>query len=188
MEIQTTNIDSLPMQTSGKEEQVQLIATEKQNPTVVNSAPNDKLNENEFITGLQKASSTGMTSLSSRDIPIDQTVQQQDIETKANYIPQSQGDYITQHQTTEEIIKQNTNKHLEKSKFDYFYNEFGIPILIIMVYFMYQLPAVRKLFLTTFPGCYTSMGEVNLTGRLVNAVFFGAITYAITKILTNISE
>jgi len=77
---------------------------------------------------LQKASSTGMTSLSSRDIPIDQTVQQQDIETKANYIPQSQGDYITQHQTTEEIIKQNTNKHLEKSKFDYFYNEFGIPI------------------------------------------------------------
>jgi len=32
MEIQTTNIDSLPMQTSGKEEQVQLIATENKIP------------------------------------------------------------------------------------------------------------------------------------------------------------
>lgn len=184
MAIQTTNIDTLPLQPSGNEEQVQLIATDKPVHEVVTQ---EKLNENEFITGLQKAVSSGMTSLPSRDIPIDQSAVQQDERTKANFIPQSQGDYITQHQTTEEIIKQNSNKHLDKNNVDYIYNEFGIPLLIVILYFMYQLPAVRKLFLSWFPSCYNHIGDINLSGRIVNALTFGIITYAITKLLDNIS-
>lgn len=183
MAIQTTNIDMLPLQPSGNEEQVQFITSEK----TVDTAPQEKLNENEFITGLQKAVSSGMTSLPSRDIPHDQSAVQQDVTTKANFIPQSQGDYITQHQTTEEIIKQNAIKHLDKNNVDYIYNEFGIPLLIIILYFMYQLPAVRKLFLSWFPFCYNHIGDINLSGRVINALFFGIMTYAITKLLDNIS-
>lgn len=189
MEIHTTSIDSLPLPSSEKEPHVQAITyTPEANTIVENTQSYHQLNENEFITGLQKASTAGMTTLPSRDIPQDSSSIQQDVHVKANFIPPSQSDYITQHQTTEEIMKQNLNKQLEKNKLDFLYNELAIPILIVMVYFMYQLPVVRKLFLTSFPFCYNQIGDINFTGRITHAVFFGGIIYAITKILYNISQ
>jgi hypothetical protein len=183
MEIQTTNIDALPLHSSGTEEHVQLTASEKE----PQKPPDNNLNENEFITGLQKAANNGMTGLPSRDIPHMESSVQQDIQATANYIPASQGDYITKHQTTEEIIKQNMDNDLEKNKIDHLFNEFAIPILIVILYFLYQLPAVRQFLLTSFPFCYNHIGEVNLSGRLVNAFIFGAIAYAITKLVHNIT-
>lgn len=183
MDIQTTNIDSLPLQSSGNEDNVQLNTTTKATNSLAKPVT-DKLDDNEFITGLQKAASTGMTALPSRDIPHDQTSIQQDHEVKANFIPASQGDYITQHQTTEEIIKQNLNKHLEKNQVDFLYNELAVPFLIVILYFMFQLPAVRKLFVTSLPFCYNHIGDINFTGRIMNAIIFGGVLYAVTKILS----
>lgn len=186
MDIQTTSIDSLPLSSSEKEPPVQNVNNAESNNAIVE--PTHNFNENEFITDLQKAAKSGMTTLPSRDVPQDTSNIQQDMHVKANFIPPTQGDYITQHQTTEDIMKQNSIKDLEKNKFDFLYNELAIPSLIVLVYFMYQLPAVRKIFLTTFPFCYNLTGDINFTGRIVNALFFGFTIYAITKILYNISQ
>ena len=112
MEIQTTNLDELPSNN------INLSTTEKNeliNNTGVQELNNRKMEEsvnNELINGLQQAATVGSTQLPSRDIPMDTNQIQQDESIKPNFVPQEnvQTDYITKHQTTEEIIRQNQNK------------------------------------------------------------------------------
>lgn len=165
MSIQTTSIDTLPVTEDDK-----------------------KLYENELITSLQKAASNGMTQLPSRDIPMNTATVHEDEEVRANYIPSIEGDYITKHQTSEEIVRQNAKKQREKDQWDDIFNELSFPLLVSTLYFMYQLPMVRKAFLNTLPMCYCASGEVNLTGRIVNGFVFGAIIYVITKFVSQISN
>lgn len=179
MSISTTNINDLPVK-----------ETNEKNTNISNETyDNTKINENELITGLQRAAASGATLLSSRDIPMDQSVIHEDKQIKANYIPQSlEGDYITKHQTSEEIIRQNAQKQQEKDKWDDIYAELSIPIFISALYFMYQLPAVRKLFINYIPMGYGKSGDINLTGRILNCIIFGIIVYASGKIITQLSK
>ena len=120
---------------------------------------------------------------------MDQNAIHADEQIKANYVPSSlEGDYITKHQTSEEIIRQNAKKQHDKDKWDDIYNEMSLPAMIAVLYFMYQLPVVRKLFITTLPMCYGKSGDINLVGRLVNCSMFGGIIYLSGKIVSQLSQ
>ena len=187
MSISTTCIDDLP--TRGGEENITLTASNKPQIKMPEQTAAKRLAENELITGIQKAASSGMTALPSRDIPMDQSVLHEDNQVKANYVPASlDGDYITKHQTSEEIIRQNAQKQHDKDRWDDIYSELSIPILISALYFMYELPAVRELFVNTLPMCYGKSGDINLTGRLANCVVFGIIIYSSGKIVSQLSH
>jgi hypothetical protein len=185
MSISTTSIDDLP--TGGVEENnnIQIKTTDGL------AEPSDmkRLAESELISGIQKAAANGMTMLPSRDIPMDQSAIHEDKQIKANYVPTTLGgDYITKHQTSEEIIRQNAQKQHEKDKWDDIYAELSIPILISALYFMYQLPAVRKLFINYIPFGYGKSGDINLSGRIANCLIFGTIIYMSGKIVTQLSR
>lgn len=189
MSISTTSIDDLP--TRGVEEtnnsNVNSLPVKN---TIISADPASmkRLAESELISGIQKAAANGMTALPSRDIPMDQSVLHEDTQIKANYVPASlEGDYITKHQTSEEIIRQNAQKQHEKDRWDDIYSELSIPLLISALYFMYQLPAVRKIFINTLPSCYGKSGDINLSGRLANCVIFGSIIYVSGKIVAQLS-
>ena len=187
MSISTTSIDDLP--TRSGDENITLTTNSNQQVKTSDQTVAKRLAENELITGIQKAASSGMTTLQSRDIPMDQSALHEDSQVKANYIPSSlEGDYITKHQTSEEIIRQNAQKQHDKDKWDDIYSELSIPLLISALYFMYQLPAVRKLFVNTLPACYWKSGDINLTGRLANCIVFGLIIYSSGKIVSQISR
>ena len=178
----TTSISDLP--TNSGEEPVKVIPDK-----ISETVDAKRLAENELITGIQKAASSGMTALPSRDIPMDQNAIHADEQIKANYVPSSlEGDYITKHQTSEEIIRQNAKKQYDKDKWDDIYNEASLPAMIAVLYFMYQLPIVRKLFITTLPMCYGKSGDINLAGRLVNCAMFGGIIYLSGKIVSQLSQ
>ena len=53
---------------------------------------------------------------------------------------------------------------------------------------MYQLPVVRKMFLSTLPMCYGKSGDINLTGRLINSLLFGAVIYGSSKLVQQLSR
>jgi len=71
-------------------------------------------NINQFVSGIQQASASGLTSLPSRDIPQSQSHLTQDQQMRPNYIPQETQnmDYITEHQTNEDIIR----KHAQSKR------------------------------------------------------------------------
>ena len=182
MSITTTSIDDLP--TSGGQENATAMSNK-----ITDKADARRLAENELITGIQKAASSGMTALPSRDIPMDQNAIHADEQIKPNYVPSSlEGDYITKHQTSEEIIRQNAKKQHDKDKWDDIYNEMSLPAMIAVLYFMYQLPVVRKLFITSLPMCYGKSGDINLAGRIVNCTIFGLIIYLSEKTVSHLSR
>ena len=154
----------------------------------VNKAEQLRERDNELITGIQKASANGMLGLPSRDIPMDKAAVTTDENVKPNFVPAHSNDYITEHVTSEEIIRQNAKKQQTQDAWDDVYAEISLPLLIAVFYFMYQLPAVRRAFMNTLPMCYSKSGEINLSGRLLNCLVFGGVIYASSKMVSQISR
>lgn len=150
---------------------------------------NTQLNLNEFVSGIQKASSSGALRLPSRDIPQDTTQHTNDQQIQPNFVPPTNAstDYITEHQTTEEILRLNARKENDNQTLDKIYSEISLPLMIAVFYFLYQLPIVRKTLLNTFPRCYTKSGDMNMTGFLLNSAIFGLAVYGTHKLVKYLS-
>jgi len=144
-----------------------------------NGNNNDNNNINDFVTSIQSAVSSGSLSLPSRDIPQTQTHITQDDEIKQNFIPGDNDDYIDEYRTKHDIMNNYMKKQENNNKADDFYNKLQTPILMSVLYFIFQLPVVRKLFLKLFPAFYHKDGNLNLTGFIVNSVLFSISYYII---------
>jgi len=140
-------------------------------------------NINQFVSGLQQASAAGLTTLPSRDIPQTQSHLTQDQQMQPNYVPQEQynTDYITEHQTNEDIIRKYNTKEQSDNSLDDFYNNIQTPILIAILYFLFQLPVVRKNVFKFLPSLFSKDGNPNLSGYVVNSAIFAALYFSLTK-------
>jgi len=68
------------------------------------------------------------------------------------------------------------------------YDEFQIPIIIGLLYFIFQLPIVRSKVLAMLPSLFNKDGNPNLTGYIVNSLFFGISYYVISRVLTHLQH
>ena len=145
-------------------------------------------NMSQFVTGLQQASQAGLTALPSRDIPQTQTHLTQDQHMQPNYVPQTQNnDYITDHQTNEDIIRRHAQKEQQSNSLDSFYNNLQAPILIAILYFLFQLPVVRKNIFKFAPALFNKDGNPNLIGYVINSAIFAGLYFSMTKGITYFS-
>ena len=145
-------------------------------------------NYNEMISQLQKASVSGATGLPTRDIPINPTVVNNDVEIKPNFIPQTDNnDYISNSISPEQLISQNNIKQNNIDKLDSFYNEFQLPLLVSVLYFLFQLPIFRKTVKKIFPVLFSNDGNPNLYGYLFNSVLFSTLFYILIKIVNQLT-
>ena len=146
---------------------------------------------NEFVTGIQQASASGATTLPSRDIP-QSTVHFSDEQVKPNFVPQpeqsEQQDYIQTSDTEQEILARRMNNGNSRDSLEILYDEFQIPIIIGLLYFIFQLPIVKSKFLTLLPSLFNKDGNPNLTGYIINSICFGIIYYVISKTLTQLQN
>lgn len=130
---------------------------------------------------LKEASDSGATVLPSRDIPSNTLSMQHDTNIKQNTIPKNNNDYIGDIITREQIIKENNKKQNYSDNADYFYELLQIPLLISIMYFIFQLPATRKNLLYFLPSLYYQDGNPNLYGYIFNSVIFGLLYLLIQK-------
>lgn len=128
---------------------------------------------------LKDAQSSGATVLPSRDIP-QQTIQmQQDFQTKADYVPDNKtNDYIGDILDKEQILLQQKQKQNQSDNFDYIYQTIQFPLLVGIMYFLFQLPFMRKNLLTFLPNLFNKDGIPKLSGYIFNSVMF-ALLYAL---------
>lgn len=204
----TTNLDDLPSEPNSgfSQNNVVLQTNEKNtnyNPNVENELqgqqqqmqPNTQINEqkimNELVTGIQQASASGATSLPSRDMPTN-TVHFADEETKPNFVPapeqKEQVDYIQNSDTEQEIMARRMYNQKSQDSLEILYDEFQIPIIIGILYFIFQLPVVKSKFLRILPSLYNVDGNPNLTGYVLNSLFFGVSYYVISKSLQQLQN
>jgi hypothetical protein len=162
-------------------------------PLNPNQQPNQKL-MNELVSGVQRASMTGMTALPSRDIPRDTTLMMQDAQVQPTYVPQPQRhvDYIQDHETSstlERVMQQNTRGSNRADALEVFYEEIQSPLMLAILYFAFQLPAVKRYMFRYLPSAlFNADGNANLTGLIVTSAMFGLSFYTLQKSMNQLLE
>jgi hypothetical protein len=156
--------------------------------SVKNDPPNQpqqgilKLNDSDK----EMLQNTPRVRLPSRDLPIDEDEYLHDEEITANYIPKVRfkDDYVKDYEevTTEKIL-QRERKKKNDSWVDALLNDLQVPLLITMLFFLFQMPAVNTIFFKRFAflSIYNSDGNINFFGIALKSIIFGGIFYCLQK-------
>jgi hypothetical protein len=112
--------------------------------------------------------------LPSRDIPM---MNPHDDQSRPNYIPGGggNGDYIQQYSEFAEMAKRN-NQNEGKPSGDIF-DRLQIPVMCAVIFFLFQLPIVRKSLFKYLPSLYFTDGNPKISALLVQALVFGVGVY-----------
>tara|TARA_Y100000389_G_C17286993_1_gene425975 strand:+ start:62 stop:721 length:660 start_codon:yes stop_codon:yes gene_type:complete len=157
------------------------------NPNISNQKNQENQNiYNEMIGQIQQmTTSNNNIDIPSRDIPNNPNNIVQDSTTKPNYIPNSKSheDYIKNFETPQSVIEKKNQDIRYENNIEYFYNEIQIPILLALVYFIFNIPYSKKILLKYIPKLFTSDGNYNIYGNIATSLFFAIIYYTLIKLI-----
>lgn len=145
----------------------------------------DQSTISQIVNGLQQASLTGATQLPSRDIPMTTSGHSTDPHIQPNYVPpppQQNMDYIRNYEQTSDIINEYNKNSQKQNSLDDMYNEIQTPILLGVLYFLFQLPFFKKFLFGYFPVLFSNDGNLNINGFLFTSALFGLTFYVLNKI------
>lgn len=119
--------------------------------------------------------------LQSRDIPqnTQQFNDQQQI--RPNYIPEEEHDYIDNDDTLYNMMQRNRREEEKKDKMDLLYDELQLPILVMVLFFGFQMPFFKKMLTKQFPTLIQTDGNYSLSGYVVSSLIFGGAFYGIKR-------
>jgi hypothetical protein len=158
-------------------------------PVGPNGVSLDQTTINQIVSGLQQASSTGATQLQSRDIPQNTDTIVHDPQVQPNYIPQqSNKDYIAEEEDNDDIIQNYNKREKYGDSLDQLYDEIQIPLLIAVLYFLFQLPIFKRYLYKFFPALFFKDGNINLYGFVFTSSLFGMLYYLLSKMMTQFSK
>ena len=188
---------SMSIQESMQNQNIQMQSTMQQQTAGQNSSLSlDQSTINQIVNGLQKATVNGLTQLPSRDIPRTTDAITNDPQIQPNYIPepnknQMRDDYINQmqrlQQSTDEIIDENTKKTNFSNSLDNLYEEIQTPLLLAILFFLFQLPIFKKYLFLYLPFLFFNDGNYNLKGYIIISILFGSIYYCSNKVVNVVS-
>ena len=163
---------------------VKMVATEQQSASPMTL---DQTTINQIVSGLQQASASGATQLASRDIPMTTSNIMQDQEVRPNYIPPIQtNNYISEHENKNQSpydIMNDYNKNIERNgQLDDIYKEIQVPLLLAVLYFLFQLPIFKKCLFLNLDIIYRNSLN-NLFYYKLDLIFKNSIMNYTSKIL-----
>ena len=126
--------------------------------------------------------------LPQRDIPMNMSEHVQDEQIQPNYIPpppKHTTDYIQEYQYSQDRkIREYEEKKMREKVREHWLDELQIPILIGILYFVFQLPIVNTLVFKRFSflNIYGEDGNFNIWGLTLKCVMFASIYYSIYKL------
>ena len=203
-EINTTSINDLPTDPSAGGSiggNVNLVINDKQPMsyqapvTQISSPPSqvgggsvslDQSTISQIVNGLQQASLAGATTLPSRDIPLHTEQLTQDAQVQPNYVPPPQmRDYINE---SDDDINNYYRKEKMENSLDSVYDELQAPLLLAVLFFLFQLPFFKKAIFKYLPFLCHSDGNYNFNGLIFVCGLFGFIYYLLLKIVSHFSK
>jgi len=158
---------------------------QSQMPTTgANGLSLDQTTITQIVNGLQQASLTGATQLPSRDIPMSTSSHSIDPNVQPNYVPPPQNniDYIRNYENTSDMINDYNKNYQTHNSLDDMYNEIQTPLLLAVLYFLFQLPFFRKFIYNYFPILFSNDGNLNINGFLFTSALFGLLFYFLNKV------
>lgn len=151
---------------------------------------------NEVVQGVQRASANGMTMIPTRDIPMNPNSFTHDDQARPNYVPQptmanfedGSGDYIKEHTSMESIVSANARESNQLDTLEAIYYDIQMPILVGVLYFIFQMPVFRAQLLHFLPSLFGEDGNFKMIGLTATSAMFAGIFFVIMKILNKLGE
>jgi hypothetical protein len=150
-------------------------------------------NQNQYLPQYNMQQNEPQYRLPSRDIPVDTTQYLQDEQVQPNYIPMHKltSDYIKDYEDENDIpIKEYRQKKHRESMVDTLLTELQTPILIAILFFIFQMPIINTLMYKNlaFLPIYNSDGNANFYGLFLKSILFGGLYYGFSKFTNYISH
>jgi len=197
-EINTTSINDLPTEASVGGSiggNISLVINEPANNTVIppqgtanGQLTLDQSTISQIVNGLQQASLAGATQLPSRDIPLQTEQLTNDAQINPNYIPQPTRDYINDMNINNINPYGDYRAEKNQNSLDSLYDELQAPLLLAVLYFLFQLPFFKKTVFKYLPFLCSSDGNYNFNGLIFTCALFGFIYYSLSKTVKNFSK
>lgn len=189
----STNISDLPTDPAGGRGVISMSATENNMNTAAATAGAginlDQTTINQIVSGLQQATVAGATMLPSRDIPMTTDSITSDPQIHPNYLPPVREDYIANSGDSVSQVVNDYNRDMKRANsLDDMYNELQTPILLAVLYFLFQLPLFRRYMFNYFPVLFSKDGNLNSNGYVFNSVLFGLLFYLLNKITVHFGQ
>jgi hypothetical protein len=144
---------------------------------------------NKIVEGIQSASTNNMTSLPTRDIPMNQNNITNDPQVQPNFVPKTNGGYIEKIQDEQSLMyKQQQRQENDYNRLDSLYDELQTPILICIIFFLFQLPIVNKKMFYLLPSLFIKDGTMSIGGYIFKTILFGSVYYVLYKMMNHISS
>ena len=141
-------------------------------------------NVNKFVSGVQEAVASGALGLQSRDVPQSQTHITQDAQMQPNFVPaQEQEDYIGASQTNGDVVREHNEKRKVEESYDTLFDNLQTPVLLAILYFIFQLPVVKQTVFRLVPALFKKDGTPNLYGYITHSISFATVYTAVMMTL-----
>ena len=180
----TTSINDLPTDPMGGGNNISLVATEKNNSPQIQPSSGLSLDQStisQIVNGLQQASVSGATTLPSRDISQNTQSLTQDVYIKPNFVPPPNNiDYINDNDHEQYVNRYQQEERIQNS-LDSVYDEFQTPLLLGILFFLFQLPIIKKTLFKYIPFLCHVDGNYNLNGLIFASALFGFSYYSLAK-------
>jgi hypothetical protein len=133
-----------------------------------------------------------------RDIPMNPTAFTHDQQARPNYVPQpndgsgenngSSTDYIKDHMSMENIVRANARQSNQIDTLEAIYYDLQMPILIGVLYFIFQMPVFRAQLLHFIPSLFGEDGNFKIVGLTATSAMFAGTFFVIMKIFNKLGE
>jgi len=136
---------------------------------------------------------TPQARLPSRDIPMDQSMYQQDEEIQPNYIPRAKltSDYVKDYEdVTNTSIRKHENRKDRTSMIDRILSDLHTPILVALMFFIFQMPLVTTMLYRNFSflSVYNPDGNINFYGMVLKSALFGSVFYGLQNTIQYLTD
>lgn len=185
---ESTSINTLPNENTSNNVVMNVKDNQSQLQPMSNSTELSQESINEIVKGIQTASQQNLTGLPSRDIPMDTMHITSDNSVRPNYIPKESEDYINKEYDLQTMIENNNKNNNKQDRLDVLYEEFQIPLFIMLLYFLSQLPFVNQFMLNNLPSLFNKDATPKLSGYLIKTILFGTTFYLTSKGTKYLSE
>jgi len=171
----TSTMNSSAMNSSATNDQIKNYGEQLNAERAANNAQINPIDYTSQLTSvLKEANAVGATLLPSRDIPQNTLSIQSDQQIKPDYIPEKANDYIGDILNKEKIISDQQKKQNTSDNVEYIFQRIQMPLLIGLLYFIFQLPYVRQSIFAMFPNLYYKDGSQKLSGYIFNSILFSS--------------
>jgi len=139
----------------------------------------DQATISQIVNGLQQASLSGATRLPSRDIPMTSEHLASDNQAMPNYVPKD----VTNKKYIDEDEDNFNANYKQNNNLNNLYSELQFPLLLSILYFIFQMPAFKNTLFQYFSFLFSSDGNYNINGLTILSIMFSLTYYVCVNII-----